>query len=531
MQKRQPGSSASSPRTSKAVAARTERNYERIAAADPTSASQEGCFVWTTATSAAMHREIGELLAEAEALHSAGEQREGFDALLAVSLATSRVHHWYRDTDAPQSCEALARRFEAAWRAALAVDDTQLGTGAAAVRKAALQTIAKLNVEWAKADHLDAFHIAVSTASSAAEAALERNGGGAFGALRTWLLRLVLQTSPSCNVALRSAVGSLLRPLELLSELISLTVGEPFMTLCVPFSAANIEARFARLLMIVFALNLVVCNYCKNSFLLPRPRAGKQHEGAAASFAKETGFGFPSSHSACALAVSVFIVRYSSPAFGAAAAPSTALALTLGWAGSIGAARLLLGVHSIVDVLAGWALGTLCALCFHVMVVNGALDALLAAPYFGVLVVPLVLAISLAHPSPPEASEAQKDGSQKDPSLQESVCVLGCAAGAGLGAWREHTLPWLQPATIGTVTRLHGPMGVGARFVVALFATGVSKGLFKILATKFLPAPAWMRTHTHMILVRLASYVPMAWVLLDTVPALCGTGSATVAMI
>jgi membrane-associated phospholipid phosphatase len=516
------------------LADRAERLYQKIAAADPTCGSSGGCFVWTTATSVCMHRVIESMLRDAEALLSA-ESREGFDALLATTLAVNRIHHWYRDTEAPQSCEAIARRFDAAWHVALAAADI-----APATRASALSTLADLNAEWSKADHLADFQIrmpaaaaaaAATTAAAAASAVAApavvsaRGPGGAIGAVRAWLLRRVLQTAPSCNVALRAAAGPLLRPLEVLSELMSLTVSELFMTLVVPFAAANVEARFARVLMIVFALNLALCNVIKNTLLLPRPRAPKQQDCAATSFASETGFGFPSSHSACALAVPAFAAFYSSPAFGPALAPAVGLAITVCWAGAIGFARLFLGVHSVVDVLAGWALGIAFALGFHHVLHSGALDALFAAPLFGLLALPVSVVLAMAHPSPPEAAELQKDGSKKDPTLDESVCVIGCAAGAGLGAWREHMLPWLEPAPLASVARLSGVPGIAARFTIALLSTGVAKVLFKILAQRLVPAPGWVLPNTRAKVVRVMSYVPMAWVLLDAVPVLCG-GSA-----
>ena len=61
------------------------------------------------------------------------------------------------------------------------------------------------------------------------------------------------------------------------------------------------------------------------------------------------------------------------------------VAITVCWAGAIGFARLFLGVHSVVDVLAGWALGIAFALGFHHVLHSGALDALFAAPLFGLL--------------------------------------------------------------------------------------------------------------------------------------------------
>ena len=507
---------------------RAERLYQKIATADPTCELQRGCFVWTTATSVCMHRVIESMLCDAEALLSAEHAREGFDALLATTLAVNRIHHWYRDTEAPQSCEAIARRFDAAWHAALAAADI-----APATRASALSTLAELNAEWSKADHLADFQIRMPAAAAAAASAVAapavvsaRGPGGATGAVRAWLLRRVLQTAPSCNVALRAAAGPLLRPLEVLSELISLTVSELFMTLVVPFAAANVEARFARVLMIVFALNLALCNVIKNTLLLPRPRAPKQQDCAATSFASETGFGFPSSHSACALAVPAFAAFYSSPAFGPALAPAVGFAITVCWAGAIGFARLFLGVHSVVDVLAGWALGIAFALGFHHVLHSGALDALFAAPLFGLLALPVSVVLAMAHPSPPEAAELQKDGSKKDPTLDESVCVIGCAAGAGLGAWREYTLPWLQPAPLASVAHLNGVPGIAARFTIALLSTGVAKVLFKILAQRLVPASGWVLPNTRARVVRLVSYVPMAWVLLDAVPALCGGSAA-----
>ncbi|KAL1515272.1 hypothetical protein AB1Y20_001904 [Prymnesium parvum] len=341
--------------------------------------------------------------------------------------------------------------------------------------------------------------------------------------LRAALLHLVLLTSPSLNLRLRALFMPADRLVVALSRLVSLSVTELFMTLCVPLAASGIDRRFARHLMLLFSLVLVLVNATKNALRLPRPRAA---EGASLS-REEAGFGFPSLHSAASLAIPLFARSPSSYApLAAALSHGAARWLALAWPWLVGFARLHLGVHSLPDVIGGWACGYAIAALYEAAVSEGYADALLTATWLPLLVVPVALLLAIAHPRPRVHTEA---GLKKDKSVSESAIVLGCSAGTAIAIWCDAHRPHLACPPLAAVTQLEGGKGVAAKLLLALLLTGGSKVLFQAIARavvngvhKLMGSPETDGV-VQDCCIRVFCYTGLGYVVLGLVPQLTGT--------
>ena len=351
------------------------------------------------------------------------------------------------------------------------------------------------------------------------------------------LLWSILKTSPSVNVSLRRFCASFDRTVALFSRIISLTVTEMFMTLIVP-SAASLDATFARRIMLLFSLNLCASNALKNMLRLPRPRSP---DGQSFLSSEEGGFGFPSLHCSAGMALPRFFMSSASPLHGLLAT-GLARQLALAWPALIGFARLHLGVHSLPDVAGGWLLGFALAHHFARLTSTGLIERFLSALPSASLALPVAVALVLAHPRAREPGEdvgskgvgrntGKDDDDDKDAaadgSVIESSSVIGCSVGAAIAIWRETHLPAWQLAPLGLP---RSRIGLAARFALALACTGASKSACKPLAKLFIAKlfdacgrrnlPERVREREEAI-SKVFCYTPMAWVLLDCVPALC----------
>ena len=81
---------------------------------------------WDELTATCQHGVLRQLLREAAAA-ARRSTADGFNSLLATTMAAAKCSHWWRDTYEPKSCEKLSRLFQSAWRRALALSDGELG--------------------------------------------------------------------------------------------------------------------------------------------------------------------------------------------------------------------------------------------------------------------------------------------------------------------------------------------------------------------------------------------------------------------
>ena len=131
---------------------------------------------------------------------------------------------------------------------------------------------------------------------------------------RELVLTLILKTSPWLNLRLRKLCGPFEVAATGLAHLVSITVTVDFMTICVPVLTMTAGVHFARHLLLLFSLALCCCNVAKNALRLPRPacpaRPGRPPHPLAEL---EQSFGFPSLHSAVAVAIPLLAVSPASP--------------------------------------------------------------------------------------------------------------------------------------------------------------------------------------------------------------------------
>ena len=378
----------------------------------------------------------------------------------------------------------------------------------------------------------------MQTRSTTAKAAKDDSQPTLLEPVRSALLGAVLRTSPAVNLLIRRLCGPLDSAVTVLARAISLTVTDLFMTLVVPVCAVTVDARFARQLMILFSIVLYCCNLAKNVLRLPRPH--KPGDSARPLSDEEKSFGFPSLHCAASVAMPLLILSAGSPLAAAAASdadlPQLRSRVLVGWAASIGFARLHLGVHSLPDVLGGYLLGFGLWRQFDHLVASGRLDQAASGGGWLLPAASLALALLLALLFPKgRGLDAQGKPGLTDDTVTESVIVIGCGTGSLLAAWREATLPALTAPSLAAVATLEGVGGGLARAVIALVGTLAAKTLFKELTRRAVDAvadlaggpPAAPRdkskcdgTTARERVARLMCYVLLAMFLLDPLPEL-----------
>ena len=224
----------------------------------------------------------------------------------------------------------------------------------------------------------------------------------------------------------------------------------------------------AQRLMLLFAGTLYACNLCKAACRIPRPRP--RHPGAV----REHGYGFPSSHAAVSLALGLW-----------SAATPRGYAGAVAWAAAVGVSRLVLRVHSVSDVMGGWALGAYAWAC-----ARPALAALTSVSAVHVPALALaVLALAHLHPR----------SEKPDITYRESMAVLGCAAGTWLSLWS---------GSLGATAPNVGRQNVHATLVV-LSKVGLAQSFANEVAR---------RARLHACARTLLRYACITWALFASIP-------------
>ena len=118
--------------------------------------------------------------------------------------------------------------------------------------------------------------------------------------------------------------------------------------------------------MTAFGVLLTVGQLIKDSVRLPRPLATPQTGIVRLERTYETEYGFPSTHSMCGLVPLALVCAW---AGGRGEWWLTAVGWVVGWGGvyalSVGASRLYLGVHSLLDVVGGLVVGGVLLVILH----------------------------------------------------------------------------------------------------------------------------------------------------------------------
>jgi hypothetical protein len=344
-----------------------------------------------------------------------------------------------------------------------------------------------------------------------------RSGRKHSGPIRAAFLRFaMLCMSNKCNIAMRAKCGAALRPLERLCAVVSLCVCEPFMATVIPYYIANVDHGLARVLILAFTVNLYTCNFVKNLLRVPRPSMARHGR----PLIQEHGFGFPSSHSAIAVAAPLAAACFL--ADGSPAGPAVGLALLFGFA--VGIARLLLGVHSVADVLGGWALGAATGGLMMGLISSGTYAWALATPLLGVVLIPATIGMCLLHHPSRDMSAIKLDGGNKrDTTVEESVIAMGTWSGVFLASWRAVLLPSMQaPAIEAVVAMGSSPVALAIRYGVAIGCMVTAKTAAKAVASAALPASLFPSEARRAIIVRWVTYVTLIFVCFDVTAALVG---------
>jgi membrane-associated phospholipid phosphatase len=332
--------------------------------------------------------------------------------------------------------------------------------------------------------------------------------------IRSTLFKWIRNTTPSYNTSIRQVFGRLLGPVELLSHIISFTVGEFFLTIAIPSIAITVDPQLARLLMIVYAQNILVCNVVKNGLCLPRPAVIYNNNYdiiADNGTVIESSYGFPSSHSACALATAFFISQYSSLIFCLPISFITTVLITVGWAGMIGCARLVLIRHSIIDVVGGYIIGIFNAIGFDYIWKSGQFNKFLSEPLTGIYILFISIILSFIHPDSYNIIDSKNysPNDTRHATIKESICIMGCAIGSMLAIWRDNVLPWLKPINITIIT-------YNMLFMVALCSIVLSKIASSTITNRMIPLHNQVNYKHMCIKLRwLISYILFSWFLLD----------------
>lgn len=150
-------------------------------------------------------------------------------------------------------------------------------------------------------------------------------------------------------------------------------------------------------------------------------------------------YGFPSTHSTNAVSVAVYALALLHAPDSTLGAQTTLFLQTITYlyVGSIVLGRLYCGMHGMLDVVIGCAMGALIGLVQFYY--GPALDQyILYASLKGILVIPLVILVLVRiHPEPADDC----------PCFDDSVAFAGVTLGADMASWRfaKSTLAWTEP--------------------------------------------------------------------------------------
>lgn len=330
--------------------------------------------------------------------------------------------------------------------------------------------------------------------------------------IRNTLLKWIHKTTPSYNTVIRQAFTGFIFPVESLSYIVSFTVGETFVTFLIPSISIFIDPTLARYLMMIYAQNIIVCNILKNSLRLPRPWDVYNNCTLI-----ESSYGFPSSHSACSLSTSFFILQYISFIFDFPISFVKTILITSLWAGTVGFSRLFLQRHSIIDVMGGYIIGIINSIWFNYMWKGQHLNRFFNRPIFAIQLLFISWGLLMIHPDIFDNMHLKYHlpNNILNRTVQESMCIAGCSIGSMLAIWRENVLPWLSPSSF-IYTNYFIDYIYLLCFIIA------SKLVTNIIVNTVIPLQNSVQynyngNYMYIKLRWLISYILFSWILLDPI--------------
>ncbi|RKP11110.1 PAP2 superfamily-domain-containing protein, partial [Thamnocephalis sphaerospora] len=298
-------------------------------------------------------------------------------------------------------------------------------------------------------------------------------------ALRRWLLVLVDAEQPvlsNCRSPWRDVFFTYTTNLGT----------HTFFLLTIPLLFWCGYADVGRGLAVVLVMGVFGTGFLKDLLCLPRPYSPPVHR-LCFSKSHRLEYGFPSTHSANAVSIGLFLLAqldhfwpYDATASVAVAASRLAVQ-TLLWVymGSITFGRLYCGMHGLVDVVSGTLLGIGVYEVWRLwwpVVESWAFTADPLVPYF---IVGVSIALVILHPDPAEPC----------PCLDDSIAVVGVILGLLLATWHyPQMVPDVTPrgsipfdyASIGFVRAI-------LRIVLGVVVMLVWRIATKLLCYKLLP--------------------------------------------
>ncbi|GAA5874093.1 hypothetical protein JCM3774_001603 [Rhodotorula dairenensis] len=214
-------------------------------------------------------------------------------------------------------------------------------------------------------------------------------------------------------------------------------------------------------LVILLASGAHITSVLKDALSVPRPYSPPVERLSVGTHHLE--YGFPSTHSSNACSMALFfgsLVVQNWTGHWAVMAAAVAFAAFFAWSITFG--RLYTGMHSIIDVVAGSAIGSLLWLGYHLYSVK--MDALImGSRWTGTLVtIPALLLLVTVHPEPVEEC----------PCFEDAVAFLSVVAGIMIReAW---TPAGFATATYGHAWRTPAEVGMWCAAVLAKLLVGIS---------------------------------------------------------
>lgn len=197
-----------------------------------------------------------------------------------------------------------------------------------------------------------------------------------------------------------------------------------------PFWFWNVDTYVARRVIALWALNMYIGQALKDIIRWPRP-ASPPVLRLEQRYALE--YGMPSTHAMVGVAIPFGLLITSLPRYNLILWLSLSIALL--WTSSICVSRLYLGMHSVLDIIAG-ILFTSLIMSLYLPVADFVDVFTLTHPLAPVLVVGGTISAAVAYPSLDRWSTARGD----------TTVVIGTNAGVMVGSWLNHRLGYLKPA-------------------------------------------------------------------------------------
>lgn len=242
------------------------------------------------------------------------------------------------------------------------------------------------------------------------------------------------------------------------------------------------HSHFGRGLVFVLAFGVYITNFIKDLLCLPRPLSPPLHR-LTMSGSAALEYGFPSTHTANAISVSMLIAQAlfnSKDTFASATNYHLAHALNALYVSTIVLGRIYCGMHGFLDVIGGAVIGV--GLWWTRFLYGDVMDSIILSPSYKALwIIPIVLFLVRIHPEPADDC----------PCFDDGVAFMGVVAGCVVGEWHfTNTVYTAYPAYNNSIpfepTRV-GIIGVMLRFLIGSILISIWRPIIKRALHEALP--------------------------------------------